>query len=67
MAEIAVSYENKEDENRFYFSKPLSTAYIWESLNAMVDVLRLMGFSDGLIEKWIGGTYFAEDDGPHWD
>lgn len=67
MAEISVSYENNEVDNSFYFSKPINTAYIWESLNAMVDVLRLIGFSDNLIEDWIGNTYFTEDDAPPRD
>jgi hypothetical protein len=67
LANIWVSYNDEECDNQFELSKNINPGFIWENLNVMVDILRLMGFSDSLIEKWIGSTYFSKDDAQFFD
>ena len=63
MAELYVNYDDETTDNHFGLSKTIPSDFIWDYLNAMVDILRLIGFHDALIEKWIGSTYFTEHGG----
>lgn len=67
MANINVFYEDEENGIQFELNKTINSEHIADNLNAMVDILRLMGFSDMLIEKWIGSTYFTVGCAPFCD
>ena len=61
MSVINVSYNDHFTGTNFELTKEIRSDHIAASLNAMVDVLRLMGFGDSLIRNYIGETYFEND------
>lgn len=61
MSVISISYNDHSTGTNFDFTTEIRTPHISGSLNAMVSVLRLMGFADKTIEDYIGETYFVDD------
>lgn len=60
MSVISVSYNDHFTGTNFDLTKEIRSPHIAASLNAMVDVLRLMGFGDSTIADYIGETYFDD-------
>lgn len=64
MQHIYITYNDDETGDNFSLNKDYESHFIPDSINIMIDVLKLMKFSDNLIEKWLGYTYFELDNPP---
>ena len=64
MQHLDISYYNDLTAQNFDYSTDIDTDHIGGVLNAMVGLLRLIGYSDGLIADQIGDLYFDDNYDP---
>lgn len=61
MQYLDVSYRNDETGDNFELHKEIESPFVYDWINAMVEVLKLVGYGDGLIESYLGETYFTAE------
>lgn len=61
MQYLDVSYRNDETDDNFELHKEIDSPFIYDWINAMVEVLKLVGFGDNLICDYLGETYFTRE------
>lgn len=69
MSVISVSYIDHESGDNFEFTKEIRNPHISDTFDTMIDIIRLIGFPDELIDGYIREAYFDDPiyEGTHED